>query len=303
MKRREFCALAGAAAVSRAASVEKVAIVVGGKPFTSFYCGKEWDKPFLYPLLTASGRVISRGWPVEPREGETNDHAWHRGIWFGHGDVNKHDFWREQGRQKTSCLFVKGAPSLTRPAGRPSLSAELTMSIPAGRSIGSVREDFTFWEDCSNRFIDARISVHADAGEALRFGDTDDGGFGFRLADDFREDRGAILRNSDGLQGTDKIWGKPARWVDYSARLDGNLVGVAVFDHPANLRHPTTWHARGYSLCAANPFGLGSFTRDKSKDGSHMVPAGGKLEFRYRVAIYEGPADIEALFGDFASGR
>jgi len=303
MNRREFCALAGAAAAAGAAGGEKVAIAVGGKPFTNFYYGKEWDKPFLYPLLTASGRVISRGWPVEPREGETNDHAWHRGIWFGHGDVNKHDFWREQGRQKTSCLFVKGVPAQTGRPDRPSLSAELAMTIPTGKSIGTVRGNFTFWDKGANRFIDAHIAVHADAGEALRFGDTDDGGFGFRLSDEFREDRGAQLRNSEGLQGTNNVWGKPARWVDYSAQLDGKLVGMAVFDHPSNLRHPTTWHARGYSLCSANPFGLSSFTRDKSKDGSHTVPAGGKLEFRYRVVIHEGTARIEALFAEFASSR
>ena len=29
----------------------------------AFYYGDEWDKPFLYPLRTVSGRVLSRRYP------------------------------------------------------------------------------------------------------------------------------------------------------------------------------------------------------------------------------------------------
>ena len=36
------------------------------------YWGDEWDKPFLYPIKTVSGKVLSRGWPLEPREGDSN---------------------------------------------------------------------------------------------------------------------------------------------------------------------------------------------------------------------------------------
>ena len=104
------------------------------------------------------------------------------------------------------------------------------------------------------------IAVHADQGAALNFADTEDGGFGMRLSDAFRQDRGAKLTNAQGLEGTENIWGKNSEWVDYSAFIDGRK-GTAVFDHPTNLHHPTGWHARGYSLCAANPFAAGDFTR------------------------------------------
>jgi hypothetical protein len=268
-----------------------VMVKATGAPLTSFHHEAKWDKPFLYPLRSPKGRIISRGWPVAPRPGESADHIWHRGIWWVHGDVNKQDFWREQGRDKTSILAAR-KPATIR--GQ-SLSIDLAMKTPSGELIGTVRQAYSF-QRCESTRIDARISILADRGRPLVFGDTDDGGFAIRLADEFRQDRKAVLINSEGLETTEKIWGKPARWVDYSASNgNGEPCGVTLMDHPKNPRHPTTWHARGYSLNAANPFGLRSFTRDKTKDGSYTLARGGRVDFAYRVWIHEGMGDREAI--------
>jgi len=47
---------------------------------------------------------------------------------------------------------------------------------------------------------------------------------------------------------------KHADWCDYYGSIGGKTVGIAMFDHPSNPRHPTTWHVRDYGLFAANPF-------------------------------------------------
>jgi hypothetical protein len=109
--------------------------------------------------------------------------------------------------------------------------------------------------------------------------------------------------NSQGGEGEKQIWGKPADWVDYSGTISGQKVGIAVFDSPRSFRHPTTWHARGYGLFAANPFGLREFTRDPQKDASWTIPAGKSLIFRYRVLIHEGefgPEQISAAYRQYA---
>ncbi len=59
---------------------DRLQVLLAGKPFTSFHYGARWSKPFLHPVRSASGIVISRGFPLEPREGESADHPWHRGI-------------------------------------------------------------------------------------------------------------------------------------------------------------------------------------------------------------------------------
>lgn len=277
-------------------SEDRVEVTLGGKPLTTFHGNAKWDKPFLYPIRTASGLVISRGYPVEPRPGETQDHDWHRGLWYGHGDVNGEDFWREKPDKSTSRLVLASPPKTTSD----SLETTLSMMTPKGKRMGTVRERYGFAQDGANVLIDTTITIAADAGEPLRFGDTDDGGFAFRLSDEFRQDRGAELMNADGLTGTEAIWGKPARWVKYSATVSGKRAGLAVLDHPRNLRHPSRWHARGYSLSAANPFALGSFTKDKKADGSYTLPAGQTLALRYLVIVHEGELTRDAVEKHFA---
>jgi hypothetical protein len=94
--------------------------------------------------------------------------------------------------------------------------------------------------------------------------------------------------NSLGAMGEKAIWGKRADWVDYYGEVGGERVGIAVFDHPGNFRHPTWWHARHYGLLAANPFGWREFTRDPKQDGSWTIPPRNSLVFRYRVLIHHG---------------
>jgi hypothetical protein len=281
----------------------RIHITLEGQPFTTFRFEQEWDKPFLYPLRTASGTVVSRGYPVEPRQGEEQDHSWHRGIWWGHGDINGHDFWRELGRGKTGVIVPASEVTYDEENGQARIAAPLALKTPQDEIIGTVREEFAFSKAGSLGIIDATMIIHADKGQALTFGDTEDGGFGMRLADEFRQDRGAVLINSEGQKDTENIWGKPAKWIDYSTTIEGKPVGVAMFDHPSNPRHPTRWHARGYSLCAANPFAVGDFTGDESNDGTYTIQQGESLTLRYRVVIHEGettPQQIEHLYGEFA---
>jgi hypothetical protein len=278
---------------------DRVEVALDGKPYTTFHFHSKWDKPFLYPIRTASGLVISRGYPIEPRPGEEHDHAWHRGIWYGHGDINGEDFWREIPEKGTARLVLAGEPK----TDGSTLDASLAMMTAKGKRMGTIGERYGFRQDGQNVLIDSTITISADGGQSLKFGDSDDGGFGFRLSDDFRQDRGAELTNSEGLKGTENIWGKPARWVKYSATTGGKRAGLAMLDHPKNLRHPTRWHARGYSLCSANPFALAAFTKYKKADGSYTLPAGEKLQFHYLVIVHEGelaPAAVERYFTAFA---
>ncbi len=109
--------------------------------------------------------------------------------------------------------------------------------------------------------------------------------------------------DADGRVGMAKVWGKRSNWVDYSADVDGEKLGVAMFDHSSNPRHPTYWHARDYGLFALNPFGQNAF--DPAKEESHWtVPKGQKIAFRWRVVIH--PGDVESahvadLYRDYAA--
>src|SRR6185503_16827781 len=72
---------------------KRVDVTIDGKPFTSYIWPSTLKKPVLYPLRTAKGTLVSRGFPLDPRPGERVDHPHHVGLWLNHGDVNGLDFW------------------------------------------------------------------------------------------------------------------------------------------------------------------------------------------------------------------
>jgi hypothetical protein len=101
--------------------------------------------------------------------------------------------------------------------------------------------------------------------------------------------QGAHLVNSSGAMDED-AWGKYADWIDDYGPVDGEVVGIALFNHPDNVRHPTRWHARTYGLLAANPFGEREFppSAEGEKQGAKVIHEGTTLSLRYRVLLHRG---------------
>jgi hypothetical protein len=299
MNRRHAIALLGAAGLNAAEyalqkDASRIHVMSGGKRVTTFHYGAAFDRPFIHPLVTPSGIEMSRG--VPPRAGEDSDHDWHRGLWWGHGEVSGVDFWRERvdkatGKKTTGRIVVAKAPAISGSA----ITAVGDLTNSEGVIIGRVEQQFRFSGNAQSHIIDCSITIMASGGIDLVMADSDDGGLAIRLTNEFEEKNGGAMLNSEGKKGAAEMWGKPARWVDYSGVREGKPCGVAILDHPKNFRYPTEWHARGYGLNSANPFSHGSFNRkkgDRSKptEGEHTIRKGTELKFRYRVVLHEGDA-------------
>src|ERR1700736_6340885 len=74
-------------------AARRVDVTIDGRPFTSYIWPSTLKKPVLYPLRSARGTLVTRGFPLDPRQGERVDHPHHVGLWLNHGDVNGLDFW------------------------------------------------------------------------------------------------------------------------------------------------------------------------------------------------------------------
>jgi Methane oxygenase PmoA len=304
MRSSIFFCLAAAASLSAQVrfTPDQIAVHVDGKPFTTFHYGSEANKPFLAPLRSASGKIVTRHFPQEEVAGESHDHLHHRGLWFSYDDVNGVKFWENDPsytKPNIGRIVVRNA-SWKDGDHSGTLTAVMEWRDPGGKVLLIENRDMTFYSDPALRTVDFKITL--TAAEEVTFGDTKEGAFAIRLADNFTEKKGAKMVDADGRATMANIWGKRSNWVDYTAEVDGERLGVAMFDSPQNPRHPTYWHARDYGLFALNPFGQNAF--DQSKEESHWKLASGqKVVFRWRVVIHPGDAEtghVADLYNQYA---
>jgi hypothetical protein len=294
---------------------KQIEVTIGGKPFTTYYFDEAVAKPYLMPLRSAQGTIVTRGYPVgnEVPPGSERDKSFEphkRPLYFAHGNIDSLDFWGEEvfakyfsdhGKQDYGRMVLEKIDE-TRGGDSGVIKAEFSLQGPGGRVIGDETQAFTFRGDDHTRIIDCEFTVRATHGP-LTFGDSKEGTFGIRVAKEL-DSPPAHMVNSQGAEGEKAIWGKRADWVDYDGKVEGEDLGIAVLDHPKSFRHPTTWHARGYGLFAANPFGLRDFTRDPNQDGSWTIPERKSLTFRYRVVIHHGDyktANIAEAYQKYAA--
>ncbi len=316
MRRSSFLylllALPLAAQVKITQGTDRISVNIDGKPFTEFFVSADVNKPYLHPLRSASGKVVTRYYPMELVEGESRDHPHHRGLWFTHGDVNGFDFWANETRGgKMGRVVLKKVADIKSGKKQGLIAATFDWLDPSGKPLLVETRRMVFYSDPKLRTIDFDIALTAGA-EKVKFGDTKEGTFAIRLAPSLEEPSrrnqkatGKMI-SAEGTETEAKVWGKRSPWVDFSGEVGGEALGIAILDHPSNPRYPTYWHSRGYGLFAANMFGVRDFERDKTKDGSLTLEPNQTLRVRYRVIIHPGrtqDADIPALFQKYAKTK
>ena len=276
-------------------------VAIDGQPFTTLYHGPDTMKPYLHPLRTAAGKIVTRQYPMATVEGEARDHPHHQGLWFTHGDVNGFDFWANPtAGPKKGRVAVDKITNARDGKYAGVIAFEARWLAADDKPLLKETRTMTFRGDGANRIVDFDATLTA-LDQPVTFGDTKEGTFAIRMHDNLTEKRkGAVLTSSEGATTMKSVWGKPAPWVDYAGTLDGEPVGIAIFDHPANPKHPTHWHARDYGLFAANIFGEHDFYNDKARSGAMTLEPGKSLRFRYRVVIHPG-LTAGAKLGDLYS--
>src|SRR4030095_2324584 len=81
-------------------NTDRISVEIDGKPFTELFVGPETPKPYLHPLRAASGKIVTRAYPMANVAGESTDHPHHRGLSFSHDDVNGFQFWSNEASEK-----------------------------------------------------------------------------------------------------------------------------------------------------------------------------------------------------------
>lgn len=268
---------------------DRLRVELNGHLFTEYFF-KDVPRPYCYPVLGPGEAPMTRDWPMKSPPDEEHDHKHHRSLWFAHGAVNGQDFWSEQGKfGKTiheGFAEVRSGPDV-------GVIRSINKWVSADGAVACTDDrTLRFYKPGPDdeRILDFEITLHASNGE-LTLGDTKEGTMAIRLAETMRL-KGKVgnghIVNSEGVRD-DQTWGKRAKWCDYYGPVNEQTVGVAIFDHPGNPRHPTWWHVRDYGLFAANPFGKHDFEKlADAAAGNLVVPAGQNITFRYRFYFHKG---------------
>jgi len=297
----------GVEVVSRPAD-RRVDISIDGQPFTSYLYPQSAEKPVLYPIRSASGTIVTRGYPLEPRPGEHTDHPHHVGHWFNYGDVNGYDFWGNSTetpanlKPKTGVIVQKMITRATSSDKEGQLAITADWVIPDGTVLIHEQTAFVFTGGPGVRTID-RTTTWTAADTALTFNDTKEGAFGIRVARSLESPEGRYI-GSDGKTG-DAVWGTRGPWVGLVGDVEGKPVTIAILNHPSSDAYPTYWHARGYGLFAANPIGMHAYDPTQPERKLTMQP-GKSATFKYRILIRDAhltAADLQQENSKYASEK
>jgi len=279
-----------------------IEVRIDGELFTQ-YVFTDCENPYLYPIIGPHGIRMTRDFPMRVVSGESHDHEHHRSMWFAQDGMNGVDFWRNA---KPGHGVVRHEEILRCESGRESGFFRTTNRWlgPDGKLICRDIKQVTCWQLPTGRAIDWTVTL-IPSEDGLQITDSEEGTMAIRTHTNLQlVNQGGTTSangqavNSEGVRGA-AVWGKRAAWVDYWGTVDGHVVGIAIFDHSSNPRHPTWWMARDYGLVAANPFGIHDFEGKPPGTGDMQLKAGEPLRLRYRFLFHDGGPDAIDLPAEF----
>jgi len=267
-----------------------VAVLNRGRVVWQLNFDKKEGKPYLHPVGLTDGTVLTCLRPA--------DHRWHRALWFSWKFINGLNYWEEdpetgQSQGRTELVEVKAEPhdnwsakiemALSyHPPGKPGVLTEKRLiAVSAPDESGRYHIDWhsTFTAGKKDVLLD-RTPIPGEKG-GKGFGGY--AGLSVRMA---KDTRGWQFTDSEARKDKE-AHGKKARWVDFSGEIgEGKVVGVTIFDHPENLRHPSPWYVEK---------GMPYFSPAVLFNKPYTIAAGKSLTLRYRILIHPGRADRDML--------
>ncbi len=301
---------------------QKVDVYIDGDIFTSYIYPPDIGKPVLFPVRSASGTIVTRGYPIDSGEGELADHPREIGIWFDYGDVNGLDFRdgsyfaseEEPGAVRILHTGVKRAESRNA-LGVLEVNADWQVPVEGTGWHTLLQETaiFEFSGDGNTRTIDRTTWLTAQEDD-VNFGESGKGMLAIRTDRAFafpsdsprvftsanglpsdnamvdNEGMNGHFYNSEGLED-EEVNNRQAGWVALSAMKGEEKITIAVFDHPENPGYPAYWLAGENGLLSVNNLERHNLN----------LKAGESVVFRHRIFITSGYfADRDELNRQFS---
>ncbi len=277
-------------------------ILIDGREVFGYRHGPNVDLVHYYPVRSPSGRSMTVQHP--------DPYPHHRSFWFADkvklGDQKPADFYNafysridegeNRGRFKRHIRHV-GYRKLKMGGNRAKIVSKLVWERNVDDPVLDETRILRVTSLGNGEYLmDVTFTVTAAYG-TVRFV-SDDVHYAWpyvRMNETFNVDEGGgKIVNSAGGVNRDGTNMEPAKWVDYSAPVDGAWEGLAIFTHPDNNR-PHKWLTRDYGC-----FG------PRRANSQPTLEKGESMSRRVGVYVHRGnvnTGDVEEVFKQYWNGR
>ncbi|MCM3869584.1 MAG: PmoA family protein [Pyrinomonadaceae bacterium] len=249
---------------------------------------------YLHPIYSPSGRLVTDDYPP--------DHYHHHGIWFAwtktQFDGGHPDFWNV-GDGTGRVDFEAVDATWSGPVHAGFLSRQSYIALTGGVAQRALNEQ---WDvrlynvghgDSRYFMFDIVATQQCATSSPLILEEYRYGGMGVRGHRDWKDKSKVSFLTSEG-KTRENGNATRGRWCRITGPVDSQLVGIAILDHPANVRSPQPMRVN-----PDDPF----FNYAPSQLGQFEIKPGEKLVLRYRYIVSDGPADVlqlDSLWNDYA---
>jgi hypothetical protein len=250
---------------------------------------------YIHPIYTPSGRLVSDDYP--------SDHYHHHGIWAAWTKTEfegRHpDFWNvHDGTGRVDFVGVDETWGGPVHGGFRSRQNYVDVSGPAPKvALNETWEVLVYRVGTGARaytMFDLVSTQTTATSEPLVLDEYRYGGVGVRGHREWKDKSKVFFLTSEGK---DRANGNATRgrWCHIGGPVGGQLVGIATFDHPGNLRAPQPMR-----LNPDDPF----FNWAPSQLGKFEIKPGEAFVSRYRFVVADGApdkAELDRLWNDYAT--
>ena len=249
---------------------------------------------YIHPIYSPSGRLVTDDYPP--------DHYHHHGIWFAwtktQFEGGHPDFWNVgDGTGRVDFDAVEATWSGPVHAGFTSRQSYVALT---GTNPKTALNEW--WEvrlynvgqgDSRYFMFDIVATQQCATSSPLILEEYRYGGMGVRGHRDWKDKSKVSFLTSEG-KTRENGNATRGRWCHISGPVEGQRVGIAILDHPANIRAPQPMR-----LNPDDPF----FNYAPSQLGQFEIRPGEKFVLRYRYIVSDGAANVvqlDRLWNDYA---
>lgn len=174
-------------------------------------------------------------------------------------------------RRGAYSVGVKQEMEFHDPAGHLLLTAAMNCRLTPSMSEGSS--------------IDLSLRLTAPDDQSVCLGTTQYPMMRVQLKRSVFPENGGHLRSSNPAEALDLSQPHVSSWISAMGVIEGEVVGIAVFDHPDNITFPSVWRADAENGISIHPFAL----KEKEKE-IDLLPLE-VVTFRFRLLTHAGYVD------------